>query len=414
MYRTDGSSRFGVDNRYANFWAASAAWNAANESFMSGLSNVDQLKLRFSVGTSGNLPTDLYRAQSTFDFGSYDGSQGTTQPSVPANAGLQWEKNFNYTVGLDFGIYNNRLSGSIDYYNRKTFDLLLDAPLSYTSGFGTFLDNVGELVNKGVEIELRADLYRSKDYNVTVYGNYSHNKNEVTELVNGENIVNPGGLSVNQIGQPINTFYLPVYAGVNPANGEPLYQTPEGEITNALPEFSVIEGKSTLPVHYGGFGTSIFVKGLTIGVDFYYNAGNYIFNAQAADMQSNGANVGDAQRADALNYWKNPGDVNVLPNPAAADFDFNYTTQWLQSGNYLRLKTLSASYDIPLKKISKDVIKTFRVFFNAHNLWTVTGFEGDPEVGVASIENDETINGEFARYAYPQSRGYTFGVNVGF
>ena len=418
--RRDGSSRFGANNKFGTFWAGSAGWNIHEEGFLSGVSAIDQLKIRGSIGTSGNLPTQLYASRGFYGFGSYN-NQVTSGPTQLENKDLKWETNFNYSVGLDFGVINNRISGSLDYYNKNTNDLLFDAPLSRTTGFDSRLENIGEIVNNGFELEAVGDIVRG-DFNLSVFGSISTNNNEVLNLDNGgEDIINANsGITVLREGQKVNTFYLVRFAGVNPANGEQLFLDKDGNVTNVWngDDAVALEGKTPLPTHFGNFGLNAGWKGIQLNVNFYYQGGNYTMNyafnqGQLADGSSSARNN---QRVDAFNYWKNPGDVGVLPKPAlGGSGNVVDSDRYLQRADMIRLRNVNLSYSLPKSVIEKVWLQDVRIFVQATNLWTFNPyFDGDPEVGRGSEESSLTLLGETTLYTYPNTRGFTAGINLTF
>lgn len=413
--RRDGSSRFGSENKFGFFYAGSLAWNIASENFMASSGLFDQLKLRVSAGTSGNEPTGLYW-QGTYGFGSYT-DRTTSVPGQLSNATIKWEENFNYSVGIDFGILNNRLSGSIDYYNRTTTDLLFPQPLSLTTGWGSRLANIGEMLNSGIELEMVADIVRSDNFSLSLFGNLTTNQNEITNLNNGgEDIVNGSGLTLLREGLTVNTFYLVRYAGVDPATGDELYLDKNGNVTNVYSSDDAValEGKAPQPKLFGTVGTNINLFGIDLSASFYYSSGAYTMNYMFQNILSDGDNANDNQDVAALNYWEQPGDTDVLPRPDLAN-NTNTTTRYLQKTDYVRLRNVSIGYTLPNNLTQKFYVQNLRVFLQGTNLWTYNPyFRGDPEVGRASEESGLTRLGEATLYSYPQTMGWTFGVNVTF
>ncbi len=420
--RRDGSANFGPKNRYGTFWGATAGWNIANESFLSDVRQISQLKLRGSVGTSGNDRIGSFLYLSTYNVGTY-GNNSASFPATPANPELKWESNLNWNIGLDFGFFQNRLTGSVEYYNKQTNDLLFPVALSYTSGFTSQTQNIGKMENKGVELELRADAVRKKNGSLSFFGNYSRNYNKVVSIPTDEEFLPTSGkglgLTVLKEGKEAYTFYLTRWAGVDASNGEPLYYDKDGNVTNVYSDGDnvILDGKSVLPKWYGGFGLNAEYRGIFVDADFTYSGGNYTFNVLANDLLSDGENVTNIQRVDALDYWRNPGDIKSIPNPAAAGYTSRWSDKWLQKGDYFRLRSLRVGYSLPHSILSKAKISNLSVYFQGTNLFTVTKYEGDPEVGMSSEESvTESIGipGEASMYSYPQFRGFSFGVNVGF
>jgi TonB-linked SusC/RagA family outer membrane protein len=417
--RRDGSSRFGNNNKFGMFWSTSAGWNMHEEGFLNNVSFISQLKIRGAVGTSGNLPNGLYTSRGFYGFGSYN-NQVSAVPTQLENKDLKWEENFNYSVGIDFGFIQNRISGSLDYYNKNTKDLLFDAPLSRTVGFNSRLENIGEIVNKGFELDLAGDVVRTKDFNVTLFASLATNDNEVLNLNNGgEDIINANsGLTVLSEGQKINTFYLVQYAGVNPANGEELFYDKEGNLTNVWngDDAVAMEGFSPLPTYFGSFGLDASWKGIRLNASFYYQGGNYTMNwAFNQNAMNDGASYArNNQRVDAFNYWKKPGDTGVLPKPAVTNNPVD-TDRYLQRADFIRLRNVNLSYSFPKPWVEKIWLQDIVIYVQGTNLWTFNKyFDGDPEVGRGSDESSLTEMGEVTLYTYPNSRGFTAGINLTF
>ncbi len=416
--RRDGSSRFGPDNKYGIFYSASVAWNIANEAFLEDTA-INTLKLRASYGTSGNDNIGDYNFLNLLDFNTYNGFT-TAIPVGVGNPQIQWESQAILDVGVEFGLFDNRLNGVVDYFKKSSNDLLLNRPISQTVGDedNSILSNIGEIENSGIEVSLSADIIRNENLRWSLGGNIVFLDNEVKELVNGEDINN--GNTLLREGEEINSFYLVRYAGVNPANGEPLYLDADGVVTNEYNTSfqTLLEGKSPAADLEGGFFTSLNIKGFGLRGDFVYKAGNYITNFQRSQGVSIG-NIDINQRVESFDYWKQPGDSNVLPSPLFAATADQTSTRFLEKGDYLRLRTVTLSYDLPGKFLDGFGISGFRVYATGQNLWTLTEYQGDPEIGLGSAETAEPgdagfVPGEFSLFSYPQTRSYTFGVEIGF
>ncbi|NRA92416.1 MAG: TonB-dependent receptor, partial [Psychroserpens sp.] len=309
--RRDGSSKFGPDSKYGTFWSASVGWNIHNEAFFNS-NKINTLKLRASYGTSGNDQIGNYAPITTYGFAAYNG-QNTLEPQNFGDPELSWEQNENWGIGLEFGMFNNRLRGLVDYYNRTTSDLLLNEATSSFGGAPAITGNLGEMVNKGWEFELAGDVIRTEDFTWTLNANLNLYDNEVTKLVDEDD---PTTLDVNEsdlfttsnfftilrVGEEVNTFFLPRYAGVNPANGEALYLDPDGNVTNSVDgNETVLSGKSPFADMDGSFGTSIRYKGWDLNANFYWRVGNYIYNLPEQNMLADGDGIeGQNQRLDAF------------------------------------------------------------------------------------------------------------------
>ncbi|MFL2623501.1 MAG: SusC/RagA family TonB-linked outer membrane protein [Flavobacteriaceae bacterium] len=421
--RRDSSSVFGSNNRSGTFTSASAAWNMAKEDWWD-FELVNDLKLRASAGTSGNSNgIGSYASLATLGFGSLNGAS-TAIPTDNGNQDLGFEENFIFDIGLEFRMFNRKLRGVVDYYERTTSNLLLNSPLPSLGGEpdGSIFANIGEMVNKGLEVELSWDAIATEDLQLTIGGNIAFVDNEVTKLVpssnnpNGDDIIR--GNNVIRVGEEINTFFLPKWAGVNPSNGEPLFYDSDGNVTNVYDSDAnvLMSGKSPLADFDGGLNLYVNYKGFDLATDFYFKSGNYILNYMESNMVSDGVNVQDNQRVDAFNYWRNPGDTNVLPSPLYGNEAQQNSDRWLQKGDFIRLRNLTLGYNVPVKDINNLGLTSLRVFLQAQNLWTYAPhFNGDPEVGIGSGETGNSVGfGNYNLYSYPTLKSFSVGIDVKF
>ncbi len=413
--RRDGSSRFGKDNRYGTFIAGGLAWNLTEETFLKSVSSITSMKLWASLGTSGNNQIGNYDALALYKSGGY-GGQTSFYPGNIGNTGLTWEKNTNYSFGLDFGFFQNRISGTIDYYNRYTYALLLDRPISPTTGYTAQMDNVGSMRNSGMELSLNLDVLRKRDFLWSIGGNITLNKNRIVKLADGEAIRNTGTANTYYVvGKPIDVYYLQQYAGVDPVNGDELWYKKDGTTTNNYNEADLFYlDKTPDPSFFGGFYTNLSYKGIQLGIDCAYAGGNYIYNQMWANANTP-KNVTTSNMAmAALDYWR--PDNTGASNPRA---DYNQpaynSDRWLQKGNFIRLRNVTLSYNLPVSLISRVKMQALRVYVQGQNLWySAPGFKGDPEVGTGAQEGGFLRSGAIALYSYPQSKVITFGLNVTF
>lgn len=293
--RSDGSSRFGPNNKYGYFYSGSLGWNIAKENFMEG-SFMNDLKIRGSYGTAGNqnIPNFQYLNLLGFDT-TYNG--GTTAlPVGVGNPDIKWEGQSTLDIGVEFAMLDRRLRGVVDYYVKTSKDLLLNRPISYTVGDdnNSILSNIGEIQNRGLEVTLSGDIIRNENLRLTVGGNVAFIDNEVTKLVNGDDIDNE--TTILREGEETYTFNLVRYAGVNPANGQALYLDTDGNVTSEFLAGNnvVLSGKSPFANLEGGFYTSINYKGFGLRADFVGKAGNYIINYQrSAEVAIGGVGNGN-------------------------------------------------------------------------------------------------------------------------
>ncbi|MEQ9403067.1 MAG: TonB-dependent receptor [Cyclobacteriaceae bacterium] len=401
--RRDGSSRFGANKRFATFYSVGAGWNIAGEDFFS-VSFVDQLKLRGSYGTSGNQSIGNFDSRGLYQFGSYHG-QPTSFPTQLDNPDLTWEQSVQYDIGLDFSLFAGRLNGSIDYYNKETSDMLLDVPISRTTGFSTLTQNLGTMVNKGWELTLGGTVLNAGDFRWSADFNASINDNEVTDLPGGEDVIN--GSTIQRVGEQVNSWYLPVYAGVNPANGAPMWYDEEGNIVFSLGEADrQIVGNPVANI-LSGFTNTFEYKGFSVSAFLYLSKGNDIRRTVSNFINSDGSRFGRNQSAEQLRRWQQPGDITDVPiiKRGNTDGGNNSSTRQIHSGDFLRLRNVTIAYNLPADLVSKAKLQSVRVYAQGQNVATWTKYPGlDPEVGVAGED--------FGLYPQPQS--FTVGLDVGF
>jgi TonB-linked SusC/RagA family outer membrane protein len=402
--RRDGSSKFGADYRFANFWSVGATWRISEESFMSNLDMVNNLKLRASYGTNGNSGIDDYLALGLYGYGyDYNGNPGS-QPSQIANPELTWEQNELFDIALEFRIYNF-LSATIDYYNRTTSSLLLQVPLSLTTGFENSTQNVGEMVNKGWEIELTSENIKKGNLKWFTDFNIAFNKNEITKLNNDEDII--AGTKIRRVGEDFQSFYMKEWAGVNVATGEPLWYTANGGVSSNYDEADKRIVGSASPDFFGGLTNTISYKGIDFSFMFSYQYGNMVYDRWAFVTESDGNFATYNHSSVQLDRWQKPGDITDVPqringNPSGSN---DQSTRYLHDGSYLRLKTVTLGYNLPQTVTSKLKLAGARIYAQGYNLWTLTNYEGhDPEAQVSGIMD----------YDLPNVTTLTFGLELKF
>lgn len=403
--RADGSSLFGADNKWGVFWSVSASWNATNEKFLKNVKWLDLLKVRLSYGVNGNNGIDPYKAYGLYGAAIYNGISGYL-PSQIENRMLSWERNLTWNAGIDFAMFKNRLSGSIDIYDRKTVDLLLTKQIPQTTGFSSIFTNVGSMKNQGVELLLNYDIISNRDMLWTIGGNFAYNKTTILDLGGDEFI----GTNTRQVvGMGMYTYYLFDYYGVNPSNGEALWVTEDGSLTNQYSKARRYYAGSPEPKWVGGFNTSFNWKGLSLSAFFEFKAGHQIMLWNENHyLHSDGAQMDMNQFASALNYWKKPGDTGCDPKPVAGNTsgsDDWTTDRWLQDASYLRIKDVTLSYTIPQNLTKKIYINNLRVFVSGLNLYCFNGVDyWDPEQGVTGITAG----------AYPLTKSFVGGIELTF
>jgi hypothetical protein len=425
--RRDGSSNFGSDVQYGTFYSASVGWNLAKENFFQ-VDFIDDLKLRGSYGSVGNrLGLTNYASQGTVGFGSYPGGSSTIPDNV-ANPDLSWETTTTTNIGLELNMFNDRVRLVSDYFIRNTTDLLFAIPTADEAGVGSINGNVGDIRNKGLEISLQADLFRSNDFKWTLGGNIIFLDHEIVKLPDGEPIdptANTFFIRWEE-GRLINEHFLIRYAGVDPATGRAQFYGGDGNVyfANELPEgeeHRVFQGKSTIADKEGGFFSNITYKGFGLRTDFVFKYGNWINNFVRSDRESDGLAIADNQAVGAFNYWQQPGDTDVLPSPIYSATDatvMGNSDRWLERGDYIRMRNVTLSYTFPSKTLEKTPISSLRIYLQGQNLLTFTKFWGDPEVGLSSGETISFANavapGEATLYSYPNTKSYQIGLDLSF
>ncbi len=407
--RYDGSSRFGQDNKFGSFPAASAGWIISQESFLENSKWLSFLKLRASYGLTGNAEIGNFSSRSLYTATAY----ATIAGIVPSQIGvtdLSWESTTQFDVGIDFGLLDNRISGEIDYFNKDTKDLLLNAPVPAINGYTSITKNIGSMTNKGWEFTLNATILTgalrwTTSFNISTY------KNEVTSLVAP---VPPSSRTLGRlaVGSPFGEFYGRKYAGVDPANGDALYYTDDGKTTTndygAASDFVVGDPN---PDFYGGWNNRFSYKGFDLDVQCQFVKGNDVYNI-AGFFQSVNADYFDNQTVDQMAYWKNPGDVTSIPQPRLYEGNgANKSSRWVQDGSYFRIKSINFGYNLPRKFLQSIRMENARIYIAGQNLITITDYTGyDPEVN-ATYTGTLNLGHDF--YTPPQARTITVGINIG-
>lgn len=414
--RTDGSSRFAPNTRYGFYPAGSLGWIISEEEFLKNNNTISNLKVRASYGLTGNAEIGNNSYRGLFSPANYNGVGGQAFTQI-ANPALKWESTAQLDLGVDFGFFNNRLSGTVGYYQKRTKDLLLNVTIPGTLGISIQTQNLGKLNNKGFELELAADIFVGK-FKWTSSFNAAYNKNIVTD-VKGQ-IIGTNDLNRVIAGQPIGVFYGPEYAGVNPDNGDALYykntKDAAGNIdrtkTNDYNEASATVLGNPTPKYTGGFTNTFGYNGFDLSITMQGVFGNKIYNSAGQYMSAQGSNGYDNQTIDQLNYWNKPGDITDVPEPR-----FGYSngidpsSRYLSSGTYVRCKTITLGYTIPKEITRKFNVNGVRVFMNAYNMFLITKYKGwDPEVNSDYQASNINLGVDF--YSAPQPRTITFGVNI--
>jgi len=416
--RRDGSSRFGENVRYGTFSAVSAGWILSEEDFLRDSEALSFLKLRGSWGQSGNAEIGDFASLGLYGGTSYNQRPGIT-PTQPANAFLTWEKVDQYDIGIDFGFLNNRLSGELDYYIKRSKDLLFDVPLPGTSGFSDITRNIGLLENRGVEFVLNGEPIRKEGFTWNASFNMARNKNEIKELPGGADVVS--GRNILREGETIHAFYILEYAGVDENNGDALYyinsENEDGTLnkgTTNNPNLAnrIIAG-SPIPEWYGGLTNTISAKGVDFSFTLQGEWGASIYNTGGVYQSANG-DYYDNQSKDQLRRWREPGDKTDIPQ---ARFGLGngtaHSTRYLDRTDFIRLRTVNLGYTIPQQATQRIGVARLRIYLSAFNLLTFTNYAGyDPEARSDASATEASRGLDF--YSAPAARTFSLGINVGF
>ena len=400
--RRDGSSRFGPNNRWALFGSASVGWAISREEFFN-VSFINNLKLRASYGTTGNSSIGYYASYGLYGSTIYNGNGGL-RPSQIANPDLQWESAETTNLALDFGFFN-RINGSVEYFWRKSTDMLIDEELSLTTGQSGILRNLGSMMNQGLEFQVSTENIKGEFSWITDF-NISFPKSEFLDL-GGMDYVPNGGLQRRVVGGSWSDWYMADYAGVDPGTGLAMYYDENGNVTHDSGKANTRICGSPEPDFYGGLTNTFLYKGIELDFLFQFNYGNEVMFNERSSTEHDGARVFNTNVNDnQLDRWQQPGDITDVPMPIYNnDTNSNLwnSDRYLEDGSFLRLKSISLSYNLPKKWLDKVHVQNLKVFTKGTNLWTLSSVNGfDPEVNSAG----------YASFNYPVSRTIVFGVNV--
>lgn len=411
--RRDGSSRFGSNVRYANFGSAGFAWNITKEKFLEDSDIIKNLKFRTSYGINGNQEIGDFASRGLYATGAdYNGEPGYVY-SQQVNNGLTWEKNRPFNMGFDFN-FINRITGTIEYYNRTTTDLLFRVPISSTNGLTTYLDNIGEMKNSGIELVLNTVNFDNEDgFSWFTNFNFTSNSNEITKLKDDEAIVD--NIYIREVGDDFYTFYMPGFAGADPENGDALWYTDESE-TQTTTEYSEAEPYkqgSALPDLYAGLTNTFTYKNFNFSFLLYLNYGNKVYDYWGRYTNSDGSarlnDRGNMTRNIYENRWQQPGDITDVPKVVYGNTQSGkssqHSTRFLYDGSYVRLRDVSFGYSFPESLANKLSLSKFRIYLKGNNLLTWVkdkGIELDPEVGIDG-QSDLRI---------PISRQFLIGLDI--
>lgn len=422
--RYDGHSRFGADTRWGFFPSISGAWRVSEEDFFD-IGFINELKLRAGFGTTGNaniggtginrdfVARDLYSA-----VGSYQGATALT-PTQLANVNLSWEEAVEINLGLDYEVLQGRLTGSIDVYRKENRDLLLERLLPNDSGFTSINENIGSVRNDGIEFAINSVNMNTRNFLWSTRLNIAYVQNEILELPDGEDINPTSTFTSLQIGQEIGIIQVPRWAGVNPADGRPMWLDADGNITyTPTPENDNVIFNSGRETWSGGFGNTLAYRGITLDAFFQFNLGQWAFAntdyyfTRTPDFFMN-------MESQVRDRWTQPGDITYVPRAIQTGADYGETLNWrttlgtnsINNASYIRLKNISLSYELPGGVTDRLGIGNVRLFASAINLVTWTAWPWyDPEVATDTRD----IYGNITVASYPTERQVNAGIEIQF
>ena len=417
-YRRDASSRFHPDNRWGNFWSLGGAWLISKESFFD-VSWINELKIKASFGSQGNDAIGDFRYTDTYSIVNSNGKPAAV-PDRRGNKDITWETNANFNAGVDFKLFKSRLNGTIEFFNRKTTDMLFSFPLPPTFGYTSYAANVGDMRNMGIEAELEGVILDTNDLKWTVNLNLTHYKNKVTYLPDERKTMTVDGVDGYSSGNyyygediPLYTFYMYKYAGVS-EDGEALYYRDQKDKDgNVIGQETVTKTSdatmhlcgTALPDVYGGFSTSFSYKGIDFSADFAYQIGGQVYDGDYASSMS--ANKGHAFHADLLKAWTPENKSSNIPR-----FQYNDTymastsDRFLTSASYLSLQTLSLGYTLPTRICRSFGLEKLRVYATADNVWLWSKRQG--------LDPRQSISGSVSSAYYAPIRTISGGITLTF
>lgn len=410
--RADGSTNFGANNKFGYFPALSAAWRISQEDFWK-YDIINDLKLRASVGLTGNERIPAFTFIGKWDASTYNGNGGVIPNNVP-NSNVKWETTREINIGLDVGLLEGRIQSVINVYYNKTTDLLLFRPLTLTTGFPGIQDNVGEMENKGIEFSVTSvNIDKALRWTTTL--NLSKNLNKVlllpdsTPIYTGYTGEGVDRTNIVKEGEPLGSFWGLNFLGVNSATGDAIYEdrNKDGSITNTD---AMVIGNAQ-PKLIGGITNTFQYKRFDLSLFFSFSYGNKVLNFTKSRTVNMGADILTNQSVDALRRWQKPGDVTDIPRyELNSTLNNLHSNRLLEDASYLRLKNVSFGYNLPPNVVNKLMLNQLRIYASATNLWTFTKYSGsDPEV---STLDGSTASQGIDFFTLPQVRTIAVGINA--
>ncbi len=411
--RRDGSSRFNSAVRWGNFYAAGASWIVSNEAFLSDNNTINYLKLKGSYGELGNNQgIGFFPYQSVFSLGfNNEGNTGVLLNGV-ADPFISWEKTATTNIGLDFELFNGALSGSVEYFNKESIDLIYDKPLPSSTGVDNITTNIGALKNFGWEASLSSNIVNTNDFTWTAGLNFSIIDNEITELTQDEFV---NGSKLWKVGNSIFDFYIREWAGVDPADGRGMWfmdvLDSNGDVvdkvtTKDYDDATRYQNGTSLPDIYGGFTTFFKYKQFDLNILANFSFGGQLLDSDYSGLINQFESPGGSIHPDNLSRWQNPGDITNMPLLLASNNDHAArSSRFLFDNDYIRLKSLTFGYNLPSKTLAKFGVAKLRLFIQADNILTWQSHKG--------IDPEQSFNGLTSNRS-PLQKTFTTGAIVQF
>lgn len=400
--RRDGSSLFGENNRWATFGAAALLWKIANEEFMEGTRGwLNDLDFKVSYGSTGNSGIPTYRALGVVGSGPIYNNVAGTYVKRPSNPDLTWETVKTFNIGISTKVFD-RVTFDFEYYSKKTEDMLMLMPWSYTTGFSSNWGNISDMRNSGIDMNLNVDIIKTQDWYWNIKVNANYNKNKILKLFNGIDQATVNGYEL-KVGHEFGEMYDVRWSHVDPRDGQNVWLDKNGNETKTYSnDDAVFLGKSMFAPWSGGLQTTVAWKGLQLDAQFTGMFNRYMYNLDRWFTENPTFASKTNQRTTMFNMWTTPGQHT---NIAAADAEFHQESHLIENASFVRLKFLQLSYTLPKNLLNKtQVVKDAKVFVTGRNLLTITPYDGyDPEV-----DSDLTLGN------YPNTRQYTFGIQLTF
>lgn len=426
--RADGSSRFAPDRRWGTFWSVGAGWRVNKEAFLENVKFVNDFKIRGSYGEVGNdqnftnSALSFYAYQSLYSLGYNNASEAGILLGLVSDPNITWETNKQFDIGIDFAFWNNRISGSVEYYKRSTTDLIFAVPTPVSVGVpgNSIYTNVGDMFNKGIEATLNLSVIKSNDFGWDLTANASTIKNELTRLPDGQTqIIN--GTKKLMVGQSIYDYWLRQWYGVDPSDGSPLFLVDDAYANTAATDIRTVNGVlvttnytkakydysgSAIPKLYGSFGTTLRYKNLSLNTMFTYQIGGKTYDSNYASLMSS-YTQGGALSTDILNRWITPGQITDVPRMDATTYISSNaaSSRWLVNSDFISLRSASLAYTFNMEDISQYGIRGLKLFVSGENIWSKTARKG--------LEPVQSFNGTTTN-RYTPARIYSLGLNVTF